>query len=128
MSTEAGPDAGPAELAERAAEMVRALVYATGAGGQQLRWPGEVYDVLGALRDLAHRLPQACDQLARFLASELEAGRVSATDGVFAGDAPAATASAEEWLAQASVAARRLAECWGSAHTWVAGLSGTAGD
>lgn len=123
MSTEAGPDAGPAELAERAAETVRALVYATGAGGQQLRWPSDVYDVLGALQALADRLPQASDQLARFLANELEAGRVAATDGVFSGDAPAATASAEEWLAQAAVAARRLAECWGNAHTCVSGLS-----
>ena len=128
MNTDAGPEAGPAELAERAAETVRALIYSTGAGGQQLRWPSDVYDVLGALRELADRIPQACDQLARFLTNELEAGRVSATDGVLSGDAPAATASAEEWLAQAAAAARRLAECWGNAHTCVAGLSGTAGD
>jgi hypothetical protein len=128
MNTDAGPEAGPAELADRAAETVRALIYATGAGGQQLRWPSDVAEVLASLRILADRLPQACDQLTRFLARELEAGQVAATHGQFTGDAEAATAAAEEWLTQAGAAARRLGDCFGNAHMCVSGLSGTGDD
>jgi hypothetical protein len=69
MSTDAGPEAGPAELAERAAETVRALVYATGAGGQQLRWPSDVYDVLGALRERTGCRRRATSSLGSWSAS-----------------------------------------------------------
>ena len=98
----------PAQLAEQAAEAVRALNHATFPGSGQLTWPADAYDVLASLALLAARLPQAFGQLDRFLTGEVEAGRVVIDGGEFAGDPAAAAAAAGHWLDQARGYADRL--------------------
>lgn len=73
--------ASPAELADLAAEAVRALNHATVPGQARLAYPSDVYDTLAALRRLAERLPQALAQLARWLDAEATAGRLTADSG-----------------------------------------------
>jgi hypothetical protein len=67
-------------LARISAEAIRALNHATlPAGG--LSEPATAYTALGQLAAVAHRLPQLCGQLARWLAGENTAGRLAHTTG-----------------------------------------------
>lgn len=59
-----------AALAEQAAEAVRAINHAT-ISGPPMPAP-DLYRVLGELAPMAHRLPQALDQLARNLQRSLD--------------------------------------------------------
>jgi len=63
-------------LAEITAEAVRALNHATFPRAA-LSEPATVYRLLGELATAAHRLPQLCSQLARWLDAENTAGRLA---------------------------------------------------
>src|SRR5215217_4752341 len=81
-------------LAQRAAAATRDLNHAVQPAKGELTYPADVYKILGSLEALAGWLPQASGQLARWLGSQAEAGRLRATDcGPFS-DVPAAVAAA----------------------------------
>ena len=69
-------DATITALAQITAEAIRALNHAT-IPHAALTEPATVYRVLGELATAAHRLPQLCSQLARWLAEENAAGRLA---------------------------------------------------
>jgi hypothetical protein len=110
------------EVGEAFAESVRVLNYATGGPG--LEYAGDVYDLLGCLKVGVQRLPQLFDQLARFLAAELEAGRVRADFG----DADASVRDAEAALDRARAAANAVLQHPEQAHDAVTWLGGVPGD
>jgi len=104
-----------------AAAALRALVYAT---RDSLTSPGDVYAVLGALVDVAARLPQSCAQMARFLELEDERGHVIAEEGQpFAGEPVDAAATAAHWLQQAGQSAELLRDALSNAQVATAGLA-----
>jgi hypothetical protein len=59
------------------AEAVRVLNYATTHAAAGLTTPATAYDVIGATKTAAQRLPQLFDQLSNFLERELDAGRLA---------------------------------------------------
>src|SRR5690348_14047344 len=68
--------------ADLAAEAVRFLNYATGSHSSAgLCYPATVYAVAANLAEAAHRMPQLCDQLTRWLQAELAAGHLACDDG-----------------------------------------------
>ena len=69
------------EAAALLAESVRYLNYASMTGSGGLEYPGDVYDLLGALYTATQRLPQLCDQLAVFLAAQAAAGHLADSKG-----------------------------------------------
>lgn len=101
-------DPSPAELADVAAEAIRAANHATFPGTSTLAFPSDAYDVIASISLLASRLPQLFGQLDRWLTSEAEAGRVTADGGEYAGDPQAAAAVASHWLDTARAAADAL--------------------
>ena len=114
-----------AELANDAAETIRALNHATFPGAGGLVWPGDAYDVIASLSLLAARLPQALAQLDRFLTGEVDAGRVAVDGGEFTGDPAAAAAAASHWLDQAQSCAGRLHHALDQAQQTAAYLAAT---
>lgn len=57
-------------VAQEAAEAIRTLNHLTRGG--DLRYPADVYTMLGALSVLVERLPQTLQQLASFLERQLQ--------------------------------------------------------
>lgn len=98
---------GPVDAAEQAAESVRAVNHLTlrspSPGTPGWEDVGDMYRVLGELRVLAERLPQACSQLARHLERP-------ATDRAYEVDATA-DASAEVVVASAVLALHDAQRC-----------------
>jgi hypothetical protein len=78
-------------LAQITAEAIRALNHATIP--HALTEPATVYRVLGELATAAHRLPQLCSQLARWLDAENTAGRLAHDSGALPRALHEATAS-----------------------------------
>jgi hypothetical protein len=93
--------------ADLAAEAIRYLNYATGSHSPEaLTFPATAYDIATDLGIAARRMPQLFDQLARWLAEQLDAGMLGTDDGT----APAeAVAAARLHLLQAAAHAARLA-------------------
>jgi hypothetical protein len=71
----------PFEAANTAAEGVRALNHAT-IGPAGYTWPADVDAVIGELECLAHRLPQAFEQAARWLGRQHGEGLIGHDDGI----------------------------------------------
>ena len=65
-----------ATAAEQMSEGARDLCHATMAGKDDLEYPSDVDRVIADLEIMAQRLPQALEQLADWLESEQQAGRV----------------------------------------------------
>jgi hypothetical protein len=117
---------GPAQLAEQAAEAVRALNYATLPGAGGLVFPADAYETAGMLAVLAGRLPQALAQLSAFLQDQVNAGRVVIVAGQHAGDPAAAISAARCRLGAAAAAAGQLQHALDAAQqalTWAAASS-----
>lgn len=72
----------PAQLADDAAEAIRALAHAT-LTQQAAGWedPGDAYSVVANLETLAHRLPQALGQTESFIGAYEDAGRLRSDHG-----------------------------------------------
>ena len=68
------------QLAGQAAEAIRSLNHLT-RGDDALEYPGDVYEVVASLRQMAERLPQLLAQLASWLKAEGDAGRVGHDGG-----------------------------------------------
>jgi hypothetical protein len=96
------------QLADEAAEGIRALNHATLPAAGGLVFPADAYAVTGSLAVLAARLPQVLSQIEVFLADELAAGRIVIVAGEHAGDPTAAITLAAAWLQGARVAAHHL--------------------
>ncbi len=111
------------EHADDAAEAIRGINHLTFDAGS-LRYPSDVYRILGSLDSVVSRLPQALEQIDRLLQRWLEAEEISIDQGEFVGDPPAAVAAATTHLlnearpalAQAgkALAAARDALTWAS--------------
>lgn len=116
---------GPVDAAERAAEAVRAVNHLTlrapSPGTPGWEEVGDVYQVLGELRVLAERLPQACSQLARHIEGPA-AGRVYEVDATADASAEVVVASAVLALDGAERCASRTGEHLNEAMSAVAHL------
>jgi hypothetical protein len=71
---------------------------------------------------MAQRLPSTCGQLTGWLDSQSDADHLRATDGPFAGDVPAAVATATHWLRHAAGLAEQLRPAFGNAQVAIWGL------
>ncbi|WP_327655988.1 hypothetical protein [Streptomyces sp. NBC_00483] len=71
----------PVELADRAAETVRDLNYATLPWASGLAFPGDAYSTVGNLSMLAMRLPQALRQITGFIDRQHEQGALYSDQG-----------------------------------------------
>jgi hypothetical protein len=115
--------ADPVAAAQAAAEAVRALNHATLPAAGGLTHPADAQAVLAALGMASARLPQALNQLRRFLDEQVTAGRVRVVDGEHAGDPAAMLTEAGHLLDHATIAARGLAQLLDAAAdtlTWAA--------
>jgi hypothetical protein len=66
-----------AELASAAADAIRGLNHACmSAPRAELEYPADAYSVVGALSELASRLPQAIEQIQRFITDLEHAGEL----------------------------------------------------
>ncbi len=108
------------------AEAGRVLNYATRCS-DGLPWPVTAYELTGALKTGAQRLPQLLQQTSRFLTSELVAGRVGGRSRT---DPAIAVASAANALADAITAAGALEAALASAQNALTNLyqPGTSAD
>jgi hypothetical protein len=106
----------PAELADQAAEAIRALNHKLISGG--LAYPADAYDTIGALRTLADRLPQSLGLIARWLGYEHDRCAITHDSGD-AGEYILATADA---LGRAQEDAELLAAALDGAQQAAGGL------
>ena len=111
-------------VARQLDDLVRALNYVTRAAGPRLEYAADVYEVLGSLRAALSKLPQACGQLADFLAHHNAAGTLGAERGFrHAGHPTVAVEAATFKLGQAAVAANITGLALGRAQEAISGLS-----
>lgn len=136
------PDAKPARtdgghhpdqtraIAAGISEALRLLTYATMPEKGGLRYPSDVYSVLTSLSAAVHMLPQALDQMAEHIGSEVSAGhaRENPHYGHHGGDAHAASAELETVLGLAKSHTRALASALASAQSVIRGIESTRHD
>lgn len=117
------------QIARELDELARALNYATLPGRTRLEYAADVYEVLGSLRAALAKLPQACGQLADFLARQHGDGALRAEQGFpHAGDPAAAVHAGRASLSQAAIAANVAATVCGRAQEAISGLSNVEPD
>ncbi len=135
MTVTATYDGRTAGQLAAAAEAVRGLNHVTRrqgparSGDEALRWPPQVYDVLGDLELVVQRLPQCLGQLTHTAQRWHEDGVLTVDSGTPAGCPDLLSASAGEHLAAAVAAletarialeqAHEAPACAGSAETQV---------
>lgn len=107
------------EIADQAADAIRALNEVTHGGGE-LTNAADVRQIVASLELIGHRLPQVCEQLARFLVTQHEDGQVTELDGR---DAEVAVSDVVEALAAASQAADMMCAALTEARTASVGLA-----
>lgn len=110
-------------MADDASEAIRALNHATlpADGYPALGYSSDAYYLLGALAELARRLPQLLEQISAFLQRQLQLDLVMVDGGEFAGDPLAAIGTAcHELEDRARHSARCLADALGAAQQAVA--------
>ncbi|WP_055516102.1 hypothetical protein [Streptomyces ossamyceticus] len=106
----------PNECPRKAAEAVRAFNHATQRTRDRrpgIAYPGTVYRAIGAFGTLAHRLPQAFDQIGTALADLYTAGHLTADHGTPTEHALAVS----EALREAETHATAMAEALERAHS-----------
>ncbi len=103
------------EAARTAAEAVRALNHQTRPGTALLDVTN-LYDLLGELALMVHRLPQLLGQIEDLLDDLVEHEQVVIVDGPNLGDPVAAAAIVGHWLTTARTAADRLGHRLDQAH------------
>jgi hypothetical protein len=69
-------DKTPAQLADDAAEAVRAINHRTMSPGEDWQYPGDIYSLVANLSQMAMMLPQALEQASRMLADLNEGGHL----------------------------------------------------
>src|SRR3984885_2462454 len=93
------------EVATQAVEACRALNQLMADAGE-LSGPGEAREVVGGLGLMGHKLPELCEQLARFLVAQREDGQISQGTG---GDPDGVLVEVSEALSAAGRAADMMA-------------------
>ncbi|PVE13145.1 hypothetical protein [Streptomyces scopuliridis] len=101
----------PAQLADDAAEAVRAINHATQSQRPGWEFPGDAYSVVGALARMAAGLPQALDQIGYL--PESMAGNLRSDKGTLDADLEDTYGA----LADAHDAAQTLYEALNRAHS-----------
>lgn len=109
----------PCEIAGQAADAIRALNEVTHGDGE-LTNAADVRQIVASLELIGLRLPQVCEQLARFLVAQQEDGQVTQLDGH---DAERAVSNVVEALAAASQAADMMSAALTEAHSATDGLA-----
>ena len=66
----------PSQLADEAAQAVRAINHLTLSPGDDWQYPGDVYSLVGNLSQLAMMLPQALEQASRLMTGLNESGHL----------------------------------------------------
>lgn len=106
-------------LADVAAEAVRTLNYAT-RGDDGLIYPGDAYELLGALGQLAGRLPQLYRQLADWLTDAHDRGNLAEpADGPNQGSTALAVMLTRDALTRAIGDAESMREALGTAQSTI---------
>ncbi len=108
--------AGTAALGDVLAEALRTLNYATVKGG--LRYPGDVYQLVGDLRTAAARTPQLCEQTGRWLTTHADQCRDTRGN-----DVNEVIAEAVKHLNRAAKAAQEATDAFGAAHSTLTNLA-----
>jgi hypothetical protein len=108
----------PCEIADRAADAIRALNEVTGGG--ELTSAADVQRIVASLELIGQGLPQLCEQLARFLVIQHEDGQVTPLDGQ---DTGVFVTDFVEALAAAGQAADMMTAALSEARAATTGLS-----
>lgn len=69
-------DRSPSQMAAESAASIRALNHRTRTADEDWQYPGDAYNVVGNLSELAMMLPQALDQITRLVNDLNETGRL----------------------------------------------------
>lgn len=132
MKRDEWPEFTPEETRQVAASMaeeVRFLNHATGRhAAEALRWPSDVDSIVTELAVMAQRLPQLLEQLVDRLHEQLHAGFLEVNHGPYAGKPLLATATAWNWLSQATGVAEELHRVMDQARQVTATISGMPED
>lgn len=112
-------DKTPAQLADDAAEAVRALNHATKASGEEWQYPGDAYSTVGDLSTMAMRLPQALEQIHNFIGQLTATGKLRSDRDTLDAD----LSETQAGLHEAVTAADHLHQALNRAHS---GLSSIA--
>jgi hypothetical protein len=107
----------PANIADQAAEAIRMLNHQL--LGSDLQYPSDAYDVIGNLRILADRLPQALGLIGSFLQQQHERGAIR---GDSSADPGPYVAAAVDALRRAREDAEVMTEALDVAHEASSGL------
>ena len=110
-----------AQVARDAGEAIRTLNHLT-IRDDDLRYPADVYTVIGALATLEERLPQTLQQLFGFRERQLQDGFIRHDDGTVAAST-AIAAARRALLDEAVPTAQQLRAALGRAQQAVSGLS-----
>ena len=109
------------ESADVAAEAIRTLNYSSRS---DLRYPSDVYTVLGSLSQLAERLPQTLQELTSFLDGELADGVIRHDEGTVAAS-KAVAAARRALLDEAIPSAQQVRAALDRAQQAIGGVSST---
>lgn len=111
------------EIAEQAAEAIKALIHAASPGGSapDIEHPSDWYEAFGGLTLMAERLPQLLGLAAGWLENRVHGLEVHG--GMFDGDPVAAVATVQAVLADARSTAQALAQDLNNVHNVLATLA-----
>lgn len=123
----AGSELTVGQLAEQAAEAVRALNHLTWPDAGALDDPGQLSDIVAALACTTARLPQLLAQLSSWLVGEQRAGRLR-VDACSDTPAAATVTAATTALTRAASGAVRASHDLDAAHQHLAHLAATGED
>jgi hypothetical protein len=116
-------------VAEAIGAAFRLLNYAT-MSTRGLRWPADVYSVLGELAAAIDKLPQALRQMTEFIGDQVAQGRATENPsyGTHSGDAEAAHVDMAAAIQEATNDAANLAGWLRRAQSAVRGLEAIPGE
>ena len=104
----------PAQLADQAAEAVRALNHLTGTPQADWEYPADAYSVIGNLEAMAQRLPQLYGQISRFLQRLADEDHIRSDRG---GNGAEEVAAAIDGLTRAAEDATAMAAALDTVHS-----------
>lgn len=110
----------PVDHAHAASEAIRQLNHATLTGSGTV---ADLYGILGALSELAGRLPQTFTQTARLLERRLDAGQLNVGEGPHASGADQAVAAVAAQLETAAGEIETIYKRLTKAHQIVSGIA-----
>jgi hypothetical protein len=110
----------PAQLADDAAEAIRALNRLTRTAGPGWEYPADAYDVVGNLLPAIQRLPQLFDQVARHIQRLADENHLRSTRGL---TVTTAVSAALDALGRAGQDAAQMAAALDTAHSALSPLA-----